>query len=313
MGAKQHLLDFEKAGVNTTWGGNINFLCMSDLEWRRRHVDIMCSSQYGWDCTSIEYVEVTKEYAERPDPKNFDWRLFRGYVVNDLFLHPNNPLWAWMDHDVIVGNFSRYPFNILSQLSILTGSKSIPEYLFMASQLNASNLDDEALGSAWKRFPSMKTASHFTKYLNGRPPDAAEEQWCSYGYLGSDEAQPGAELSYGVYPDMHGDDYYYQKRNRKQANQSYVISGRGVLLASMIYTCEELETLLLMERNDAIDDLGGIGWTGGEDGSSYKLDQPNLDDSHGPSINEGIASPLQRTARGSSPQTTGEGQETTRL
>jgi hypothetical protein len=44
-------LDFEKAGVNITWGGNINFVRMSDLEWRRRHVDFMCSSQYGWDCT----------------------------------------------------------------------------------------------------------------------------------------------------------------------------------------------------------------------------------------------------------------------
>ena len=144
------MLDFEKAGVNTTWGGNINFLCMSDLERPRRHVDIMCSSQYGWDCTSIEYVEVIKKYAERPDPKNFDWRLFRGYVVNDLFLHPNNPFWAWIDYDVIVGNFSRCPFNIISQLSILTGSQSIPEYVFMASQLTAFNLDDEALGSAWK-------------------------------------------------------------------------------------------------------------------------------------------------------------------
>jgi hypothetical protein len=34
-----------------------------------------------------------------------------------------------------------------------------------------------------------------------------------------------------------------------------------------------------MERNHPIDDLGGIGWTGGEDGSSFLLDQPNLDHS----------------------------------
>ena len=60
----------------------------------------------------------------------------------------------------------------------------------------------------------MKTASHFTKYLNGRPPDAVEEQWWSYGYLRSDEVQSGAEHSYGVYPDIHGDDYYYKKWNR---------------------------------------------------------------------------------------------------
>jgi hypothetical protein len=38
-----------------------------------------------------EYDEVTKEYADRPDPKNYDWTLFRGYVFKDLFLHPNNP------------------------------------------------------------------------------------------------------------------------------------------------------------------------------------------------------------------------------
>jgi hypothetical protein len=169
-------LEFEKAGVNITWGGNINFVCMSDLEWRRRHVDFMCSSQYGWDCTLTEYDEVTKEYADRPDPKNYDWRLFRGYVFKDLFLHPNNPFWPWMEHDLIVGSFARYPFNILPQLSILTGSQSIPEYLFMAGQLTAFNLDDEALVSAWKRFPSIETASRFTKYLNGRTPGAAEEQ-----------------------------------------------------------------------------------------------------------------------------------------
>ena len=270
-------LNFEKAGVNISWGGNIKIVCMSDLEWRRRHVDFMCSSRYGWDCTSNEYDEVTEEYADRPDPKNYDWRPFRGHVFHDLFLHPKNPFWAWMDHDIFVGNFARYPFNILSQLSILTGSQSIPHYIFMAGQLTAFNLDDKALGSVWKRFPSMKTPSHFTKYLNGRTPDAAEEQWWSYGYLRSDEAQPGAELSYAVYPDIHGDDYYDKKWNRKHANQTYVVSGRDVLLTSITYTREEIETLLLLERKDPIDDLGGIGWTGGEDGSSYLLEQPNLD------------------------------------
>jgi hypothetical protein len=272
-------LDFAKAEVNITWGGNIKFHCMDDFEWRRRHVDFMCSSKYGWNCNSTEYREVTEEYADRPDKYNFDWRPFRGYVFRDLFTHHDNPFWAWMDHDIFVGNFARYPFNILSGLSILTGSQSQPEFLFMAGQLTAFNIDDEALGTAWKRFPSMKSASHFTKYIDGKTPNSAEEQWWSYGYLRSDEDLPGAELSYGIYPDIHGDDYYYDKWNRKDANQTYLISGRDILLASTIYTREEVEEMLLLERNTPIDDLGGIGWTGGEDGSAYLLDQPNLDSS----------------------------------
>ena len=272
-------LDFEKAGINITWGGNVKFHCMDDKEFKRRHVDFLCSSEYGWNCNSTEHDEVMKEYQGRPDEYNYNWRPLRGYIFRDLFVNPDNPFWAWLDHDVFVGNFARYPFNILSKLSILTGSPTVPEFIFMAGQLTAFNLDDKALGTVWKKFPSMKSPGHFTKYIDGKMPESSEERYWSYGYLRSDEDLPGAELSYGIYPDIHGDDIYDGQWNPRHPKQSYLISGRDILLASSSYTRKELEDLIKMERNDPIDDLGSIGWTGGKDGSEYLLDQPTLSSS----------------------------------
>lgn len=271
-----HCLDFEKAGVNITWGGNIEIQCIDDKEWKRRHVDFLCSSKYGWKCNSAEYADVTNEFQEREDLGNYNWKPFRGYIFRDLFANPENPFWAWLDHDIFVGNFAHYPFNILSQLSILTGSQAVPEFLAMAGQLTAFNMDDEALGRAWKKFPALKTAAHFTKHINGKMPESSEERYWSYGYLRSEENLPGVDLSYGVYPDIHGDDYYENRWNRKNARQSYVISGRDILLVSTFYTRKEIEELVEMERNQPVDDLGGIGWTGGEDGSAYIVRQPTL-------------------------------------
>jgi hypothetical protein len=39
-------------------------------------------------------------------------------------------------------------------------------------------------------------------------PESSEERYWSYGCMRQDEGFPGEELSYGIYPDMHGDDYY---------------------------------------------------------------------------------------------------------
>ena len=272
----QQCLDFDKAGLNITWGGNIKVHCMDNKQWKRRHVDFMCSSEYGWSCHPTEYDEVLKEYSQREDPRSYNWRPFRGHVFRDLFERADNPFWAWVDLDVLLGNFARYPFNVLSQVSLLTGVSG-DEPLFLAGQLTAFNLDDPALGTAWKKFPELETANHFTKYINGKMPESAEERYWSYGYLRTDKELPGAELSYGVYPDIHGDDFFDHVWNARNASKVYLLSGRDVLLTSLSATREEIEGMFQLDRNDPLDDLGGIGWTGGEDGSAYLLDQPALD------------------------------------
>ena len=274
-------LDFEKEGVNITWGGNIKVQCMTDDEWQNRHVDFLCSTEYGWNCNSTERVEVMKEFLEKPNQSeaNWKWRPLRGYIVRDLFLNPDNPFWAWIDDDMVLGNFARYPFNVLSQLSIVTGSSTEAYMVYLAGQLTAFNMDDEALKTAWKRFPALKSAAHFTKYLEGRMPSSSEERYWSYGYLRSDEDLPGADLSWCVIPDINGDDYYDSIWDRQDSEQIHIVSGREVLLASTSYTRKEIEALIQVERQAPIDDLGGIGWTGGEDGSANLIAQPPLSSS----------------------------------
>ena len=270
-------LDFDKAGINITWGGNVKVLCMDDKEWKRRHVDFVCSAKYGWDCSPKEYEEVAAEFHKRPDKKNYTWRPFRGYIFQDMFANPGNPFWAWVDIDCLIGNFDRYPFNILSGLSLLTGYPFEPDVLMMAGQLTAFNLDDRELGTAWKKFPEMKTPDHFTKYLNGVMPESPEEVYWSSGYLSSDEGSPGSNLSWAIVPGLQGDDYYDHRWYKKDASEVFIISGRDILLVSVSYTRRELEEILRMERELPVDDLGGIGWTGGEDGSEYLIEQPGID------------------------------------
>lgn len=262
---KSKCLDFEKAGANITWGGNIKVVCIDDAEWKKRHVDFMCDRKMGWHCNTTEYEAVTKEFNTRPDESNYNWRPFRGYAFRDLFPNPENPFWAWIDHDVFLGNFGRYPFNVLSQLSVLTGSQSVPEWLFMAGQLTAFNFDDQDLASAWKRFPELKTPTHFTHGIDGKMPESSEEQYWSYGYLRSTDHLPGFDLSYGVYPDIHGDDYFESRWRKKNTKQTYVVSGREILLVETSYTRDQIEELIKWERDDPIDDLGSIGWTEGEE------------------------------------------------
>ncbi|KAH8750434.1 hypothetical protein BGZ57DRAFT_914244 [Hyaloscypha finlandica] len=272
-------LDFEKAGVNITWGGNIKVHCMTDEGWQNRHVDFLCSTESGWNCDPVEREEVMKEFQDEQYQTWYNWRPVRGFIFRDLFQNPSNPLWGWMDHDVFVGNFAHYPFNILSQVSMASGSMVDPYTAFFAGQLTAFNMDDTALRTAWKKFPALKSAAHFTKYLEGKMPDSSEERYWSYGYFRSDEDLPGADLSWCLYPGMNGDDYYDEKWNRKNSNLTYLISGREVLLASTSYTRKEIEDLIKLERQTPIDDIGGIGWTGGEDGSAYLVAQPSLSSS----------------------------------
>lgn len=268
-------MDFEAAGIDITWGGNIKFIRMRDKEWKQRHVDFLCSSKYGWNCNKAQYDEVVKEYANRPDLKNFNWRPLRGYVFNDLLQHPENPFWAWMDLDTFPGDFRRYPFNLLSQVSLVT-SNNEPPLIYLGGQLTAFNLDDEDLATAWKKFPELRTSEHFTQNLAGKMPESSEERYWSFGYLRSDQDYPGSTLSYGFYGDLHGDDIFDEQWEKKNASQTYVVSGRDVLLVSTNYTREQIEGLLYLERQEPINDLGGQGWTGGQDGSSYLLNNPNM-------------------------------------
>lgn len=263
--AKNTCLDFEKEKLNITWGGNIKVVCMDDADWKRRHVDFLCGKEYGWDCNATEYDEVTEEFATRRDKKNYDWRVFRGWVARDLLEHPENPYWGWMDFDVIPGNFRRYPFNLLSQLSFLTGDSSLPGTFFLLmGQLTAFNYEDPAIASAWKKFPQMKTAAHFTKYIDGKMPNEPEEKIWSHGYVPSVPGLPGEDLSWGIYPDIHGDDFFDKKWDKLNASEAYIVSGRDILLVNISYTREEIETLLSIERSEPIDDLGGVGWTTGD-------------------------------------------------
>jgi hypothetical protein len=293
-------IDVEQIGLNLTWGGNIRFQCMDDEEWKRRHVDFLCSEEYGWNCSSTERDAVSKEFQTRIDERNSNWRTIAGYVFRDLFPAQDRPFWAWLDQDMFVGNFARYPFNILSGLSILTGAYTTadPEYelIFLKGQHTAFNLKDKALGSAWKKFPSMQSVAHFTQYIQGQMPESHEERYWSYNYLRSDEGLPGHDLSWGVFPDLHGEDYYDRQWSRKNASQTYLISGRDILLASTNYTRKEIEALIRIERNDPIDDLGGIGWTTGIDGSEWLVDQPDLSPSKAKQLALNNASSVDQTA-----------------
>ena len=268
-------VDFEKAGINVTWAGNIRTYCMTDKEWKRRHVDFLCSPRHGWNCSLTEYDEVSKEFQTREDKKNFNWRPLRGNVFADLVPQPANPFWAWMDLDTFAGDFRRYPFNVLSQVSLLTSTGEFP-LIYLGGQLTAFNLEDKDLATAWKNFPEMRTADHFTKYIDGKMPESSEERYWSYGYLRSADGLPGSRLSYGVYYDLHGDDFFDGQWFKKNASETYIISGRDILLVSTNYTRKEIEGLIWLERNEPVDDFGSLGWTSGLDGSSYLVKNPDL-------------------------------------
>ncbi|KAK5198380.1 hypothetical protein LTR92_002625 [Exophiala xenobiotica] len=258
-------LDFEKAGIDVTWGGNIQMHCMTDSEWKRRHVDFLCSSKHGWNCNSTEYDEVTQEFQSRPDKSNYNWRPLRGHIFQDLLPHPENPFWAWMDLDTFAGDFRRYPFNLLSQVSILTSNTEAPSTIYLGGQLTAFNFDDDDLASAWKKFPEMETPFHFTRNITGYMPESTEERYWSYGYLNPVEGLPGNQISYGFYTGLHGDDFLDGEWKKQNASEAYVISGRDILLVPTHYTRLEIEELLNMERSEPFDDLGGLGWTEDEE------------------------------------------------
>ena len=99
VGRDDSCIDFEANNVNITWGGNVKFVCMSDIEWKHRHVEYLCSKRYGWDCDERQRLEVVVELTRRKDPYNVDWKPLRGHIFRDLFLNPGNPFWAW--HDLV--------------------------------------------------------------------------------------------------------------------------------------------------------------------------------------------------------------------
>jgi hypothetical protein len=167
-----------------------------------------------------------------------------------------------MDLDTFAGDFRRYPFNLLSQVSILTANTEAPTTIYLGGQLTAFNLDDQDLATAWKKFPQMETPFHFTRNISGSMPESTEERYWSYGYLNPvKEGLPGSQLSYGYYTGLHGDDFFDGEWSKKNASEGYVISGREILLLSRNYSRKEIEDLILMERNTPVDDLGSLGWT----------------------------------------------------
>lgn len=286
-------LDFAKNNVDITWGGNIQYHCLDDDEFHRRHVDFLCSAEHGWNCDEQKYDAVHKQFRPRPDVLNVNFKPLHGYIFRDLFANPENPLWAWIDMDSFLGDFARFPLNILSQVSYISGSHDQPSSLYLAGQLTAWNLDDPNLATAWMKFPAFESADAFLE--KGFNRNAKEEKVWSYLYTQSEDGLPGSNLSYVLIPEFQGDDYYSKKWMPKHAAEAYIISGKEIILASESYSREEIEGLIRLERETPVDDLGGIGWTGGEDGSAYLLENPDLDPTEAKSLAVANASKSQDT------------------
>ena len=90
-------LDLAAHGIDLSQDTNIRLHCMSDIDWKVRHIDFLCSARYGWDCNDEERDGVAKAMMGSKDRLNCEWKPFRGYIFRDLFLRPENPLWAWVD------------------------------------------------------------------------------------------------------------------------------------------------------------------------------------------------------------------------
>ncbi|USW54824.1 hypothetical protein Slin15195_G081430 [Septoria linicola] len=268
-------LDFKKAGIDITWGGNVKVICIDDKTWKQHFVDFMCSSDYGWACGTDEYQAVLNEFTKRRDAKNYEWRPFLGYAFRQHFANPDLPFWGWVDQDSSIGDFRRYPFNILSQVSLMTGRERFPA-MMMAGQLTTFNFDDHEVGTAWKKFIGLRDPQDFIAHAKGEFPNSPEERYWSEGYLRSDPSSPGSNLSFVIYPGLHADDFFRGLWGVNRNLQAHILSGRDIITLDTTYSRSDIEAIIKLEREKPIDDTGGIGWTGGEDGSAYLLKDPKM-------------------------------------
>lgn len=265
-------LDLATAGIDTTWGGNIKVVCMGLEEWKKRHVDVLCSKDTGWNCTSQQRGEVYAEFRDRKDERNFFWRPLKGNVFRDLFIHPQNPLWGWVDVDTSLGRFTRFPNNIMSKMSILSVNEQTPEEVFLAGQLAVFNFEDKNVSRAWMKIKTLESADAFTKYTNGKHSQETEETLWSYAYLNLNGSSAGVDLNYTFIPYAIGDDPQVQGKDQKR----FAISGRDIVLVEHGLSRKEIEQVIMTERSLPPEEAGDIGWTTGEDGSEQMLEDSSL-------------------------------------
>lgn len=269
VGPESQCIDFEQARINLSRSSNIKTHCLSNAEFQRRHVDFLCSSQYGWGCDVDEHRNVTEAFVSRPDRLNVNFRPLHGYIFRDLL--PKDTLyWGWVDVDMFLGDFTHYPFNVLSTVSLMTGHAAKNEATYLGGQLTVFNFLDDALATSWKKIPSLQSPEYFLG-IQGTPfsHKAKEERFWSHYYLLPKDDYPAYNLSYVVYPHLHGDD-------KREESMSYAISGRTVVVIPNSLGRYEVEAIIRAERAAPVDELGGLGWTTGEDGSEFLLNDPSL-------------------------------------
>lgn len=284
-GPGRKCLDFAQQGMDVSWGGNIKHVCIPFDDWKERLVTFLCNSEAGWACDERQAMEVEEEVARRPDLKGWEWKPFRGPMYRDLFIHPENPLWAWIDVDSMLGDFRHFPFNILSNVSFITFDAESAVQARLLGQLTAWNMDDIKLNSIWKRFATLQTPDHFTKALAGSHQQSNEEEEWGFQYLNVDQGYPGRELDFVQLADAQGDDFFdpgldLGVADDERHNLQYLISGRDLLLANKPVPRRYAEELLAAERDSVVEEHGWSGWSLGYDGSDTMLRDPNLSMEH---------------------------------
>lgn len=279
----KNCLNFEKEGIDITWGGNIKHVCMQEEEWERRLTDFLCMKDSGWSCSEEQRKLVQNEIKHRQDHRGSYWRLFRGAMFRDLFIHPENPMWAWTDIDVTLGDMRHFPFSILSALSFVVADRESVDDAVLFGQFTAFNMDDENLLSCWKKVPTLRSPESFPQHV-----DTWEEQGWNYWYMGVDEGLPGRELSYTQISDAQLDDFHFDMNHESGEDQEvqFIFSGRDVLLSYRRLSRESIEELILLERDIEVVERGWYGWSTGYDGSDLMLRNPNMTQPNAYTINK---------------------------
>ena len=197
----------------------------------------------------------------------------RGEIFRDLFIHPENPLWAWCDFDMHFGRLDHVPLALGSTMAFITFTPYTPSLLFMAGQLTLFNLEAPNHMSAWKRYPPLASPQAFlVKRIEdgGYPEGSIDESWLSAAYMQGEPPSggPGRGLDWAVMSDVHGQDIFVRTQTnvRFQAKSQwqvpgfkFIISGRDVLEVDSRLSREEIESVLEDARSESVDEYDS--WT----------------------------------------------------
>lgn len=206
--------DFEDDGIkrDLAWdwenGGNIRVVCLTKQEIRVHEANWLCGKE-GWACNEETYARVLQRLNERQDPLNVDWRPFFGEIYRSYFLDPSNPLWAWTDADLHLGDLRHAPFSLLSTVNIVAPAIFSPRLLFLPGQMCFFNLAAPGSIGAWKNFKDLQTAEAFHSPAEGIELGYAGERTIDEGFqselmLRDEEGYAGKGLSWAFTSDTHG-------------------------------------------------------------------------------------------------------------